>query len=144
MQICIVCREPTDKYKCRKCLERYCSLSCYKKHINSTECQACETPSCEPLTGDQNEDNEPTIYTPFSTEDTVAPEKLQQLAHSEGLKNLLYNPHLRNFLKAIDVAPNAWKAMQAAMQEPLFIEFADECLKIVEPSSEDEKFISAT
>lgn len=60
-------------------------------------------------------------------------------AHSEGLRNLLYNPHLRNFLRTIDVAPNAWKVMQAAMQEPLFIEFADECLKIVEPSSDDEK-----
>uniref|UniRef100_A0A1A9WT51 Zinc finger HIT domain-containing protein n=1 Tax=Glossina brevipalpis TaxID=37001 RepID=A0A1A9WT51_9MUSC len=76
-----------------------------------------------------------------NTEDTVAPEKLLQLAHSEELKNLLYNPHLRNFLQAIDVAPNAWKAMQAAMQEPLFLEFADECLKIVEPPNVEENLI---
>lgn len=54
------------------------------------------------------------------------------LAHSETLLDLLRNQHLREFLKEIDSAPNAWKAMKVAMLEPLFIEFADECLKIVE------------
>lgn len=57
---------------------------------------------------------------------------------NESLKNLLYNPHLRNLLTEIDTAPNAWKAIRAAMQEPLFLEFADECLKIVEPQNEED------
>lgn len=61
------------------------------------------------------------------------------LGNSEPLRRLLYNPHLRQLLQQIDVAPNAWKAMRAAMQEPLFVEFADECLKVVEPMTEDEK-----
>jgi hypothetical protein len=54
------------------------------------------------------------------------------LGHSEELKKLLNNPHLRNYLKEVDQAPNAWKAIKAAMFEPLFLEFADTCLKIVE------------
>lgn len=49
------------------------------------------------------------------------------------MKNLLSNKHLRDFLKAIDSAENARKAMKFAMLEPLFVEFADECMKIVEP-----------
>lgn len=94
---------------------------------------------------------------PFKTEDTVDITKLEALGkslyrlprnvsylfliiseHSEGLRNLLYNPHLRNFLKEVDSAPDAWKAIRSAMQEPLFLEFADECLKVVEPASGDD------
>lgn len=46
--------------------------------------------------------------------------------------DLFRNKHLRDFLKEVDSAPNAWKAMKYAMLEPLFVEFADECLKVVE------------
>lgn len=53
--------------------------------------------------------------------------------NSEALKDLLRNPHLREFIRAVDSSPNARKAMKFAMLEPLFIEFADECMKIVEP-----------
>lgn len=52
---------------------------------------------------------------------------------SETLKDLLRNPHLREFLRTVDSSENARKAMKFAMLEPLFIEFADECMKIVEP-----------
>ncbi|KAJ6647518.1 Zinc finger HIT domain-containing protein 3 [Pseudolycoriella hygida] len=71
---------------------------------------------------------------PFTTVDTVDPEKLLQLRNSEKLKDLLRNPHLREYLVQLDKSPNAWKAMKIAMLEPLFIEFADECLNIVEPN----------
>lgn len=43
------------------------------------------------------------------------------------------NPHLREFIRAVDTSENARKAMKFAMLEPLFIEFADECMKIVAP-----------
>lgn len=49
------------------------------------------------------------------------------------LKNLLCNPHLRQFIREVDSSSNPWKAMKIAMLEPLFIEFANECLKTVEP-----------
>lgn len=54
------------------------------------------------------------------------------LADCEALKELLRNEHLRKYLTDIDTSTNAWNAMKHAMTEPLFIEFADECLKIVE------------
>lgn len=79
------------------------------------------------------EDKTPQNTIFFPTDDTVPIQKLEELRSSEELKKLLDNPHLRNLLKEIDVADNAWNAMKVAMMEPLFTEFADECLKIVEP-----------
>lgn len=58
---------------------------------------------------------------------------LNRIGQSETLKDLLRNPHLRDFIRAVDSSENARKAMKFAMLEPLFIEFADECLQIVEP-----------
>lgn len=54
---------------------------------------------------------------------------------NEALKDLLRNPHLREFLRTVDSSENARKAMKFAMLEPLFIEFADECMRIVEPET---------
>lgn len=68
----------------------------------------------------------------FETVDTVPLEKLEQLKNSDGLKELLKNKHLRDFLKELNEARNPWKAMKVAMTEPLFLEFADECMKVVE------------
>lgn len=45
---------------------------------------------------------------------------------------MLCNPHLRQLLRSIDSADNKYDAMKSAMQEPLFVEFSDRCLKIVE------------
>jgi hypothetical protein len=53
--------------------------------------------------------------------------------HNQELKNLLCNRHLRDMLLAIDKSTNPSTAMQQAMLEPIFVEFADECLKVVEP-----------
>ncbi|KAK0136466.1 Zinc finger HIT domain-containing protein 3 [Merluccius polli] len=58
--------------------------------------------------------------------------KLQLLSQSEELRDLLRNPHLRQVLRSIDGADSKADAMRAAMQEPLFVEFSDECLKVVE------------
>lgn len=56
---------------------------------------------------------------------------------SEALKCLLLNPHLRQLITSVDSAENKDKAMKDAMQEPLFTEFADQCLKIIEPKERD-------
>ncbi|XP_075167080.1 zinc finger HIT domain-containing protein 3 [Haematobia irritans] len=136
--VCIVCQEETNKYKCPKCLGPYCSLKCYKGHKDSPECVDKVKEKDTHESDNQDEEDEPTIHEPFKTEDTVPKEKLQMLGDSMHLKNLLYNPHLRNLLTEIDTAPSAWKAIRAAMQEPLFLEFADECLKIVEPATEED------
>ena len=51
---------------------------------------------------------------------------------SKALRDLLCNPHLRQLLHSVDSAESKHDAMKAAMQEPLFVEFSDQCLKIVE------------
>lgn len=51
---------------------------------------------------------------------------------SKELRDLLCNPHLRCLLESIDSADSKYDAIKVAMQEPLFTEFSDECLKIVE------------
>lgn len=58
-------------------------------------------------------------------------------ADCEPLKELLRNEHLRQYLIDIDSSANAWNAMKHAMAEPLFIEFADECMKVVEPPDDN-------
>lgn len=55
------------------------------------------------------------------------------LGQSKELKEILKNPHLRVMLENIDKSDKPDEIMQKAMLEPLFVEFADECLKVVEP-----------
>lgn len=57
------------------------------------------------------------------------------LENSDEVKNLLTNPHLRDLLVTIDQAENAEQIMQKAMLEAIFVEFADACIKAVEPSN---------
>lgn len=55
-------------------------------------------------------------------------------ANSKVLQQILQNPHLQELLVSVDSSPNPEHAMQLAMQEPLFVEFADECLGVIEPT----------
>ncbi|KAH8297003.1 hypothetical protein KR044_003191 [Drosophila immigrans] len=124
---CVSCPNLTNKYKCSKCLVPYCSVGCYKKHKESTQCmeERREVP-------DRSLEEEPTVYAPFPTEDTIPLALLHKLNDCEPLRQLLSNPHLRALLQQVDVAHNANLTMTAAMQEPLFIEFANACLQVVE------------
>ncbi|XP_055594709.1 zinc finger HIT domain-containing protein 3 [Uranotaenia lowii] len=129
---CVVCEQNEKKYKCKTCEVPYCSLPCYRKHQETP----CETPQREPSA--ENDDKSLRNYL-YTTVDTVEPAKLEQLRHSEQLQNLLYNPHLRRLLTEIDTAPDARKAIRVAMMEPLFVEFADECLRVIEPPDANER-----
>ncbi|XP_034746823.1 zinc finger HIT domain-containing protein 3 [Etheostoma cragini] len=135
MQICSVCSEQTPKYRCPACKIRYCSLGCYKRHKDT----------CLPV--EQPEPTEPKVKDSFNTEtwtvedllqeeedivDKVPLQRLQLLGQSKELRDLLCNPHLRQLLRSIDGADSKADAMKAAMQEPLFVEFSDQCLKIVD------------
>jgi hypothetical protein len=45
---------------------------------------------------------------------------------------MLANKHLREILKNIDAQENGEKELECAMKLPLFAEFANECLKLVD------------
>ncbi|XP_043857083.1 zinc finger HIT domain-containing protein 3 isoform X2 [Dromiciops gliroides] len=57
--------------------------------------------------------------------------------NSKELRNLLTNPHLRQLLINIDQAEDKETLMKSHMQEPLFVEFADCCLRIVDPPEKE-------
>lgn len=58
--------------------------------------------------------------------------------HSQELHNMLCNRHLREMIREIDSSKDPGKLLGQAMQIPIFTEFADECLRIVEPQDESE------
>ncbi|XP_020279017.1 zinc finger HIT domain-containing protein 3 [Pseudomyrmex gracilis] len=126
---CCVCGKDVAPYKCPKCRQPYCSVACCKNH----KIQPCTSPelpdkSQEQRVAEQNYN--------FPTEDTVPQEKLQQLRHSEDLKECLKNPHVRDIMRGILNSSNPTEAIALAMTEPIFVEMADICLKIVEPLDE--------
>ncbi|XP_053851980.1 zinc finger HIT domain-containing protein 3 isoform X2 [Vidua macroura] len=74
-------------------------------------------------------------------QDRVPPQRLQLLGESEELRELLRNPHLRQLLLALERARDKSSVLRQLMQEPLFVEFADCCLRIVEPPEEKENVL---
>lgn len=133
----------------RKCavLERCfsCSVKCHKTH---------KAYKCIPVL--DVEQSNATLATKdnalyeFQTQDTVPLDRLALLGmlywwrmaffiffdlfleRDEELKRIVSNKHLRTLLKAVDTAENVEDFMQKVMLEPLFVEFADVCLRIVE------------
>lgn len=58
---------------------------------------------------------------------------LFDIEQSEGVRATLYNPHVRSILNVIDKSQNPSSALKVAMLEPIFVQFVEECLKIIEP-----------
>ncbi len=51
------------------------------------------------------------------------------IGKSAELKQMLSNKHLQDLLKEIDQSESPQKALKAAMNIPVFVEFADQCLR---------------
>lgn len=103
-----------------------CSVGCCKKH-KENNCQPFQIQENKEDVKDSENEYE------FPTEDTVSIEKLKQLRHSKELIECLKNPHVRNIMRGILIDKNPTKAIALAMTEPIFVEMADACLKVVEP-----------
>lgn len=133
-QQCDVCGEAAAKYKCPKCRLKYCSVGCYKSHQNQ-QCQPAKATHSQQVE-DAEEGHVSQQHVLFPTDDTVPPRTLEKLGECDKLKSLLSNRHLREVLVEVDSAPNAQAAMRRAMLEPIFTEFADTVLGVVEPDME--------
>ncbi|XP_032727742.1 zinc finger HIT domain-containing protein 3 isoform X2 [Lontra canadensis] len=116
--VCVICLEK-PKYRCPACRVPYCSVTCFRKHKDDDDSVA------DFLNSDEEEDR-------------VSLQNLKNLGKSAALRSLLLNPHLRQLMVSLDQGDNKAKLMRACMQEPLFVEFADCCLRIVEPSREED------
>ncbi|XP_043910505.1 zinc finger HIT domain-containing protein 3 [Protopterus annectens] len=140
MQICNVCKSGSPKYRCPACEIKYCSVACYKKHKD--ECTPKTKPAVwknsSPPHGKSFEEGDWSVddilqESEDEESDRVPLRVLKLLGQSKKLKALLHNPHLRQVLLDVDQAEDKDHIMKAAMQEPLFVELADQCLKVVEP-----------
>jgi len=125
---CEICTDQESKYKCPTCCIPYCSVPCYKNHLEN--CLPKED-SAQPGNGKATYEHK------FPTKDTVPIDTLDKLKENKDLVNLLKNPHLQDFLKTVDSADNPGRLMRKAMKEPLFLEFVDECMKVVAPNQQE-------
>ncbi|XP_054430819.1 zinc finger HIT domain-containing protein 3 [Pteronotus mesoamericanus] len=146
--VCVICLEK-PKYRCPACRVPYCSLTCSRKH--KEQCNP-ETRPAEKKIGSavtaktvnpvENKDDDDASIADFlnsdEEEDRVSLQNLKKLGESAELRSLLLNPHLRQLMVSLDQGENKAKLMRACMQEPLFVEFADCCLRIVEPSQNED------
>ncbi|XP_041377232.1 zinc finger HIT domain-containing protein 3-like [Gigantopelta aegis] len=142
---CEVCRKEVSKYKCPKCVARYCSVGCYKSHKenncsplkiinNNLQKAAVQLAHSENTEVKNKEDGEISDSEEefADSEDKVSLEKLKSLGESEHMLGLLENPHLRTIMKSLHTSANPKQEMDMAMKEPIFAEFADECLTLVD------------
>lgn len=60
---------------------------------------------------------------------------IEILDHSVQILDLLKNPHLRVMIKSLDRSISPADEMQKAMMEPIFVQFVDELLKVVETNA---------
>jgi len=141
---CQVCRSNAKKYKCPACQILYCCLDCYKVHKTEV-CQARQDEAAGFVV-----DKEPAIETPgldektlliddISEDNILSHETLARLGHSEEVIQLLGNPHLRDYLSLLNSKDYPRGLLRNAMQEPLFIEFANACLKAIHPEEAAEE-----
>lgn len=136
MTLCQVCSNVEKKYKCPKCSILYCSVTCFKVH-------ECQKPSENIVIIDRNQHLEIDAHSYLieTPEEYLLPkEKLESLKYSSEVKKLLENPHLRQFLQHAHETYNPGGFLKLAMQEPLFIEFADACLKTIHPEEYQKEF----
>ena len=157
---CEVCTDADSKYKCPQCLIYYCSLNCFKNHkdgcnkkeeitsnnTSTSESQSNTTTSTAenaslPKLVDYEDDKSNKSFELKNIEyDFVSLQSLNQLENSDELKQILANKHLRDLLTDINKHDdNIDEKMQKAMQEPLFQEFSDVCLKLVQKPTDLEK-----
>ncbi|CDS39744.1 Zinc finger HIT domain containing protein 3 [Echinococcus multilocularis] len=124
---CEVCKSAAWKYKCPSCLLKNCSLNCYKAHKS-----VCVQPHGE-KTEEQPQTEIPLVPLDLGDDcsDYIPTRLLEKLRTSERLKELLSNRHLRDYLVNLDNSRHPAKAIEKAMREPLFVEFADECLRLI-------------
>ncbi|KAM3934501.1 zinc finger HIT domain-containing protein 3 [Leptodactylus fuscus] len=127
---CCVCSVETEKYRCPRCKLRYCSLACCKTHKD--RCVPKEATSSERITSVPGVLQTRDLLEDTDESDAVPLQKLMLLGKSEELKDIFRNSHLRQLLVTLDQTGNKDESLKKYMQEPLFVEFVDKCLSIID------------
>ncbi|KAL9981418.1 hypothetical protein ACROYT_G010121 [Oculina patagonica] len=145
---CEVCKDACHKYKCPSCSTKYCSLSCFKTHKGDMceketnrrkqEKEANGRSSALPCLKEEGEVTDSGSEEDSENEDRISRQILEKLGHSQELRSMLHNKHLREMITEIDSSEDPGKLLGQAMQIPIFTEFVNECLRTVEPQDENE------
>lgn len=120
--MCEVCDAPEWKYKCPKCVIKYCSVSCFKSHNCSPTIKEDKPPTSQrkrPLQFDSDDET-----------DILITDQLQSL-NCPKIRKILSNIHLRNILKEIDSSKQPEVALEHYSDEPIVLEFFKACLDTV-------------
>ncbi|XP_068272092.1 zinc finger HIT domain-containing protein 3 [Nyctibius grandis] len=137
------------KYRCPRCAAAYCSVPCCRTHKErctpEPKREQGRSAAGQAFPGGANRAGHRAdspwsvedILTEDEEQDRVPLQRLKLLGESEELRGLLLNPHLRQLLLTVDQAEDKSSLMKKYMQEPLFVEFADCCLRIVEPPGKE-------
>ncbi|XP_053562811.1 zinc finger HIT domain-containing protein 3 isoform X1 [Bombina bombina] len=99
--------------------------------------ERCDRPSCTSPSWCDFHLPTPELIAEDDESDRISQQKLKLLGESKELKDLLLNPHLRQLLMNLDNSDEKESSVKKCMQEPLFVEFADRCLRIVEPDEKE-------
>ncbi|XP_037664717.1 zinc finger HIT domain-containing protein 3 [Choloepus didactylus] len=144
--VCVICLEK-PKYRCPACRVPYCSVACFRKHKEQCNPRTClvkkkisSAVAARTITPVDNKDDDSSIADFLNSdeeEDRVSLQNLKNLGESATLRSLLLNPHLKQLMVSLDQGDDKAKLLRAYMQEPLFVEFADCCLRIVEPAQSE-------
>ncbi|XP_050032922.1 zinc finger HIT domain-containing protein 3 [Dermacentor andersoni] len=122
--VCGVCSSGEPRYRCPRCLTRYCSCDCYRNH--KQEEGRCRDPDV-PAPAETGEEPEYRYPTP----DTVPPERLCRLRDSEAVRETLRNRNVRALLRDLDRSRDPTRMLDSLMREPIFVEFVNACLDAV-------------
>ncbi|XP_064250966.1 zinc finger HIT domain-containing protein 3 [Passer domesticus] len=135
------------RYRCPRCAAAYCSVPCCRSHRERCAPAARREEEEEEEEEEAGRGSPPGPGAPEDIpgeeeeQDRVPPQKLQLLGESAELRELLRNPHLRQLLLGLERARDRSALLRRLMREPLFAEFADCCLAIVEPPEEKENVL---
>ncbi|XP_062067228.1 zinc finger HIT domain-containing protein 3-like [Lepus europaeus] len=125
----------------------YCSLACFRTHKEQCNPEtrpvekkrsAVSAKTTKPVENQGNDDSIADFLNSDEEEDRVSLQNLRNLGESATLRSLLLNPHMRQLIISLDQGDDKAKLMRDYMQEPLFVEFADCCLRIVAPSLKED------
>lgn len=122
-------------------MTKYCSVACFKVHKDSNTCKSksvlYESTAARNSKDLQNANNHPEER---DSRDVVPKEALERLDTNKHLRDLLVNPHLRHILLEVDKAVDVEKAIDMAMHEPIFLEFADVSLETVRQDGNQQEY----
>ena len=148
--ICGVCSRCESKYKCPKCLVRYCALDCFKSHscqisrnLKDNQDQFPQVHQQQKSLRDSKEKEDIYQQLGISMPDGFVLQKnqIELLMSHPRIQSMISSPTLRKVLMVIDKSPNkskSFEAMNKASQNHTeYFEFSQLVLDILDKDRDD-------